>query len=319
MSNPAQLTAGQRFGKLTVLAFAGVRNRNRYWVCRCDCGNETAVREHRLLHGKTRSCACLRREARMPNGERRLNLVGWRSGRLVVIAFAEQRGAERKTYWRCRCDCGAEVVVWGGNLTRSHTHSCGCLQRDLASRRAAMLNPRAQLEGRRFGRLTVLAFAEMRGHKTYWRCACDCGAESIVSVGNLTSGKVRSCGCLRREANARARKHGHSRRSGQSATYISWCSMLTRCSNVKVQNYGVYGGAGVKVDPRWDPARGGSFENFYADNGERPKGTTFGRPLDLGNYEPPRCRWMTRAEQTAEQKKKRRVLARGLWALRKAT
>lgn len=34
---------GQRFGKLTVVSFAGKRNHSAYWNCRCDCRNDTVV------------------------------------------------------------------------------------------------------------------------------------------------------------------------------------------------------------------------------------------------------------------------------------
>lgn len=33
----------------------------------------------------------------------------------------------------------------------------------------------------------------------WWLCDCTCGGTKIVSSGNLRSGGVRSCGCLRRD------------------------------------------------------------------------------------------------------------------------
>ncbi len=48
------------------------------------------------------------------------NLTGQRFGKLVVL---ERRP---KSMWRCICDCGNESVVYGGNLTKPHTRSCGC-------------------------------------------------------------------------------------------------------------------------------------------------------------------------------------------------
>jgi hypothetical protein len=72
-------------------------------------------------------------------------------------------------------------------------------------------------------------------------------------------------------------------------------------------NWRYYGGASppVRVDERWH-----QFENFLADMGERPDGTQLGRFLDRGDYGPGNCAWMTRADQAAEQAKKR-ALARG--------
>ncbi len=56
---------------------------------------------------------------------------------------------------------------------------------------------RLDLTGQKFGRLTVLEPAENVGRDTAWRCRCECGSEAVVKTGNLRSGNVRSCGCLR--------------------------------------------------------------------------------------------------------------------------
>nr|DAW46093.1 MAG TPA: putative transcriptional regulator [Caudoviricetes sp.] len=58
---------GKRFGKLTVIAKAAPYvspsgTKLPQWLCKCDCGNETIVHQYPLLHGKTRSCGCLRKE-----------------------------------------------------------------------------------------------------------------------------------------------------------------------------------------------------------------------------------------------------------------
>lgn len=62
MSKLIDLT-GQRFGRLTVVARDYTdRNRNIYWKCQCDCGNECSVRGSHLKSGQTRSCGCLNAE-----------------------------------------------------------------------------------------------------------------------------------------------------------------------------------------------------------------------------------------------------------------
>lgn len=52
--------------------------------------------------------------------------------------------------------------------------------------------------GNRFGRLLVIhkAADETDGK---WVCCCDCGNEKVVRGVNLRKGRVKSCGCLRRE------------------------------------------------------------------------------------------------------------------------
>lgn len=60
-----------------------------------------------------------------------------------------------------------------------------------------------KLAGQRFGRLEVLRVgiskACRNGTRKYWVCKCDCGKERQVVGHALTSGKTRSCGCIRRE------------------------------------------------------------------------------------------------------------------------
>jgi hypothetical protein len=55
------------------------------------------------------------------------------------------------------------------------------------------------LTGQRFGRMTVLKFAETRNRKNYWLCRCDCGNEKQVIDYALKSGDTQSCGCMGRE------------------------------------------------------------------------------------------------------------------------
>ena len=57
----------------------------------------------------------------------------------------------------------------------------------------------ADMVGRRFVRLTVLARAERvaGSHGSdRWRCVCDCGTELVASGPNVRRGNTKSCGCL---------------------------------------------------------------------------------------------------------------------------
>jgi hypothetical protein len=56
-----------------------------------------------------------------------IDLMGRRFGRLTAQELIV-RG--RKSYWRCKCDCGKEKVIRQDTLTRNITHSCGCLQKE---------------------------------------------------------------------------------------------------------------------------------------------------------------------------------------------
>ena len=63
------------------------------------------------------------------------DLTGQKFGRLTVISRAENADCG-KVRWICKCDCGAEVVVRGGNLRNGHTASCGCLQKEKTTERS---------------------------------------------------------------------------------------------------------------------------------------------------------------------------------------
>lgn len=64
---------------------------------------------------------------------RRIDITGKRFGRLTVLKIV---GCNkwREAMWLCRCDCGNEISVASNNLRRSHTQSCGCLQREATTK-----------------------------------------------------------------------------------------------------------------------------------------------------------------------------------------
>lgn len=55
------------------------------------------------------------------------------------------------------------------------------------------------LVGQNFGRLTVIKFSHSDRHGRLFLCKCNCGKETKVYRTNLTSKKVKSCGCLNKE------------------------------------------------------------------------------------------------------------------------
>lgn len=74
-----------------------------------------------------------------------------------------------------------------------------------------MGKPRQDLIGKIFYRLKVI---ERHGSDpkagTLWLCQCNCGNKIIVSTCDLNKGRVKSCGCLRKEiASERVNKENY--------------------------------------------------------------------------------------------------------------
>ncbi|EIF30926.1 hypothetical protein BCh11DRAFT_06438 [Burkholderia sp. Ch1-1] len=160
------------------------------------------------------------------------------------------------------------------------------------------MGARIEISGQRFGRLLVIDKAPSNLGKspvTRWNCVCDCGETRIVTTFNLLRGRAKSCGCLHKEITSRnSTTHGLTR----SGAWKSWRAMRARCTNATNGSYPNYGGRGITVCERWK-----SFENFYADMGDRPAGMTLDRfPEPDGNYEPGNCRWASREEQDANKR-----------------
>ncbi len=65
---------------------------------------------------------------------RKIDMVGQRFGRLVVIEEAGKT-PQNTVLWKCKCDCGNEVVVRGTCLRNGHTTSCGCKKVDMTVQR----------------------------------------------------------------------------------------------------------------------------------------------------------------------------------------
>ena len=55
-------------------------------------------------------------------------------GRLTVIS-REGSDKHKKATWRCRCECGGEIVCNTGALMSGNTQSCGCLNRNVSGAR----------------------------------------------------------------------------------------------------------------------------------------------------------------------------------------
>lgn len=132
-----------------------------------------------------------------------------------------------------------------------------------------------------------------------FECRCVCGKIKPVAFCKLRAAtEETSCGC--KQIRILRVTHGLSR----TATHRSWRAMLTRCRNPNSNGFDQY--RHLEICDRWL-----KFENFVADMGLRPEGTTLDRKDNALGYNRSNCRWATRAEQTDNRYVTRRFKLHG--------
>jgi hypothetical protein len=73
--------------------------------------------------------------AYMDLAARTTEMIGRSFGRWTVLERRPSPHSDKKIYWLCRCECGAEGVIAGVTLRKGDSTSCGCFQRESASAR----------------------------------------------------------------------------------------------------------------------------------------------------------------------------------------
>lgn len=119
---------GQKINKWTVLEITLIEKGNRkrpHAICECECGTIKPVWVVNLINDKSKDCGCGRKA--MLRETRTKNLVGQKFGKLTVVELLEKSNKFNRRMYKCKCDCGNEVIVPSSSLTTYHTLSCGCL------------------------------------------------------------------------------------------------------------------------------------------------------------------------------------------------
>lgn len=66
---------------------------------------------------------------------KKIDLTGQRFGRLIVIRDSGERKNGQGVFWECKCDCGEISVVYSMSLRNGDTKSCGCLHKEVVSKK----------------------------------------------------------------------------------------------------------------------------------------------------------------------------------------
>lgn len=225
------------------------------------------------------------------------DLTGKKFDMLTVL---EPTGDRKSGYiiYRCRCDCGNEILV-GANLLRENgRHTCGCQYKSSAVR-----------PGAKFNHLTAIEPTQEDVNK--WVFECDCGRRKNILKLAVVSGLTITCGqngCPFHSEwlSSRNRTHGLS----YTKFYEVYRGIIKRCYDPNAINYADYGGRGISVCDEWkDDA--GAFYDWAMANGWT-EGLTIDRIDVNGPYSPENCRWITSKDQCYNKRNNRLITCNGV-------
>lgn len=149
------------------------------------------------------------------------------------------------------------------------------------------------LTGEVFGRLKVLRRTSNQGNKVKYTCICECGNEKDVVSSNLKSGKISSCGCLRKETVTNKNIDNATHGMSNTKIYKVWDGIKKRASDTRAidKDYDNYRGRGIYICEEWDK----SFEEFYkwAIKSGYKEGLQIDRIDNDDGYHPNNCRFVT--------------------------
>lgn len=216
-------------------------------------------------------------------------------GNLTVIGPSQDLNSESGKLYDCMCVCGTISKTSARLLLIGKKKSCGCLRTE---------KQRSDIKGVKFGLLTAIedVGADKFGSRI-WRCFCDCGNETSKEVRKLKTGKNPHCGCLIKSKD-KAEKKGQYKTHSMTGTptYSVWANMNQRTTNPNRPDYIHYGGRGIGVCDRWVVSKGGSFENFLLDMGEKPDKLSLERLNNDEDYSPENCVWADETTQNYHQR-----------------
>lgn len=116
---------GMVFGDLEVIDLVETEEsiKYRFWRCKCKCGNIISVNENLLLNNQKIDCGC--------RGSPLDSKIypGKRFGMLTVLerVVSEYNGEKHiLARWKCKCDCGEEILVYSESLLSGKMKDCGC-------------------------------------------------------------------------------------------------------------------------------------------------------------------------------------------------
>ena len=165
------------------------------------------------------------------------------------------------------------------------------------------MSAKIEMIGKRFDRLLVIEQTKSsKFGRATWICLCDCGNKTTVRGDHLRNGRIRSCGCLGRNA------YGVTNLDSNSPLVATYMNMIYRCEDKNHRAYHRYGARGITVCKEWHDFP--VFEKWANENGWH-LGLEIDRIDNDKGYCPKNCRIVTRKENVRNTSANHKVMFKG--------
>ena len=173
----------QRFGSL--VAIGKIKRGNKtYMICLCDCGAQEDIVPNSLRTRAKVRCSVCHHKWLHDRSHLKIDRTGQRFGMLMAIERLNpiDLKKERCARYRCKCDCGNEVIVRDTGLIGG-VESCGCTRHGLQTKKGFSLPIDAAWNN---------IFSTYKSNAFKRGLLFDLKLESLKE---LCSGQCRYCGC----------------------------------------------------------------------------------------------------------------------------
>lgn len=116
--------------------------------------------------------------------------------------------------WTAQCDCEHNTIVERRLSSLKRFGKCPeCVKKDKLEK------TKREVIGSVYGKLTIVGYFgyrdDIKSKSPHWTAKCDCGSEKeiLASLYEIQSGRIKSCGCLHKEAASKTgKKNGNHRK-----------------------------------------------------------------------------------------------------------